>query len=161
MVAPALHSSARMDWGTPRALYEAACSRWGSACRLDVAASAENALCSDFYDAASDGLAKRWRSVSWCNPPYGRDVGRWVDKAISENRDGVRSILLLAARTDTRWWHRAMHEAHEICFLRGRVRFVGAQAPAPFPSALILFGGRGAGPRLPGLCRFSGMVVPP
>jgi site-specific DNA-methyltransferase (adenine-specific) len=152
VISGALYSSARGDWGTPRSLYEAAVECWG-AFLLDAAASKENALCSDFCDAERDGLVTPWRSTTWCNPPYGRMVGAWVDKATDEAGGGVRSVLLLPARTDTRWWHRAMEEAYEIVLLRGRVRFVGAPAPAPFPSALIYFTGDGE-------CRFSSMDVP-
>ena len=141
----AAHSSQRMNWQTPRDLFRAIQRRWGVMFSLDVAAHADNAMCPRHYDEMTDGLGCDWRGLVWCNPPYGRGIGRWVEKARHEARhpncEGV--WMLIFARPDTRWWHNHVAHASEIVFLKGRVRFVhpdtGATNPAPAPSCVVVF----------------------
>ena len=65
---------------------------------------------------------------------------RWVKKAYEESRKGATVVMLLPARTDTRWFHEWVYErAAEIRFLRGRLRFGGAKNSAPFPSMIVVF----------------------
>ena len=128
-------SSAKQDWATPDELYE----RLDRIYKfdLDVAASRDNTRCPAYFDASTDGLAQPWRGRVWCNPPYGRSIGAWVTKAAVEARISATLIVMLVpARTDTRWWHEATRTARGE-FLRGRLRFKGAPASAPFPSALL------------------------
>ena len=72
------------------------------------------------------------------NPPFGRAIRAWVEKAAREAAAGALVVGLLPVRTDTRWWHRWVMGA-EIRFLPGRLRFGGAQSGAPFPSAVVVF----------------------
>jgi site-specific DNA-methyltransferase (adenine-specific) len=73
------------------------------------------------------------------NPPYVREIGRWVMKA-SEAKALV--VCLLPARTDTRWWqHYVVEQQAFVVFLKGRLRFGDGKAPAPFPSALVVYAG--------------------
>jgi len=84
----------------------------------------------------TDGLYRSWHGERvFCNPPYGRGVGRWLVKAAEANV----AVYLLPARTDTRWWHEHAMRATEIRFLRGRLRFGGAETGAPFPSVVVIF----------------------
>ena len=106
-----------------------------------MCATAENAKAPRFFTPEQDGLVQPWNARhAWCNPPYGRGVGAWLAKGHEEVNSGrcVRVTYLLPARTDTRWFHEYVwgHDAR-VVFLRGRVRFVGAPAPAPFPSMLV------------------------
>lgn len=150
-------SSDRMDWETPPELVaEVAASLGIARFDLDAAASEQNAKALRWYDEEADGLRRVWgpfglRSMVWCNPPYGREIGRWVEKAATEAREGRATVaMLIPARTDTRYWHAhiwdaASHrprEGVEVRFLPGRVRFVGAPSRAPFPSAIIIFHAR-------------------
>ncbi|SHJ64952.1 DNA N-6-adenine-methyltransferase (Dam) [Desulfofundulus thermosubterraneus DSM 16057] len=73
------------------------------------------------------------------NPPYGREIGRWVENACNEARRGTVVVALLPARTDTRWWHRYVMRAVVIRFVEGRLKFGGAENSAPFPSAVVVF----------------------
>lgn len=138
-------TSDRADWETPRDLFERLDAFWHF--DLDVAASDTNHLCADYYTKETDGLSHSWAGHRvWCNPPYGRDVARWVEKAYRETRDGVTCVvMLIPARTDTRWYHDWIeNKAAEIKFLRGRLKYgLGgvAQNSAPFPSMLVRFGG--------------------
>jgi len=77
--------------------------------------------------------------VCWMNPPYGRDIGLWVQKAFESAHDGATVVCLIPARTDTAWWHEYVIKADETRFVRGRLRFGEASAGAPFPSAIVVF----------------------
>ena len=106
---------------------------------LDVCANEENAKCERFFTEADDGLSKDWDGVCWMNPPYGRQIGTWVEKAYRAAKErGATVVCLLPARTDTRWWHDYCAKG-EVTLLRGRLKFGGQQNAAPFPSAVVVF----------------------
>jgi site-specific DNA-methyltransferase (adenine-specific) len=73
------------------------------------------------------------------NPPYGREIGQWVKKAYESSKKGAIVVALLPARTDTKWFHDYVMKAREVRLIRGRVKFVGAKASAPFPSMAVVF----------------------
>ena len=106
---------------------------------LDVCASDGNAKRERYFTAADDGLAQEWRGVCWMNPPYGRTIGRWMQKAFESACDGATVVCLVPARTDTRWWHEWAMFADEVRLVRGRLAFGDGRAPAPFPSAVVVF----------------------
>ena len=133
------YSSARVDWSTPWWLIQRCEKEWGTFA-LDVCATAANFKAPNYFTPDQNGLIQAWRGLCWMNPPYGRDIGQWVCKAKHESYLGANVIALLPARTDTSWWHQYVAHATEILFLRGRIRFEGASASAPFPSAVVWFG---------------------
>lgn len=107
---------------------------------LDVCAISENAKCAAYYAPETDGLSQPWVGTVWCNPPYGREISNWVKKAYNENKKQNNCIvMLLPARTDTRWFHDYIYEKAEIRFVRGRLKFVGSKNSAPFPSMVVIF----------------------
>lgn len=142
MINPALYSSQKQEWETPQWLFDWLDSLYHF--DLDPCATAENAKCKRFYTKEQDGLAQPWYVNTYVNSPYGRDIGRWVEKAKTEALlHNVAVVMLLPARTDTRWFQQlAIPYAKQIVFLGGRVQFVGAKDPAPFPSCLVAFGHR-------------------
>jgi len=92
-----------------------------------------------------DGLVEPWRGSVFCNPVYGRTIGLWVQKAITEFDAGRASeiILLVPARTDTKWFRTLLTIPPaflRICFLHGRLKFGNQPMPAPFPSAIVYLG---------------------
>ena len=95
-----------------------------------------------FPDALVDGLAHSWTGERcYMNPPYGREIGPWVEKARREAERGALVVGLLPARTDTAWFHEHVYRAAtEIRFLKGRLKFEGAVASAPFPSMIAVWG---------------------
>lgn len=109
---------------------------------LDACATRENAKCSRFYTKEQDGLAQKWDGVVWCNPPYGRQIGRWVEKAYLSAQTGALVVMLLPARTDTAWFHDYIYRRAEIRFIRGRLKFGNSKNSAPFPSMVCIFGNR-------------------
>jgi len=146
MVEPALHSSARQDWGTPPGFM-----RWLRHNRnwvpdLDAAASPHNAKATMFFTQEDNGLDRPWFGNVWLNPPFGREVPLWMDKCAQEiEREEVRSIYaLVPARTDTKWFHEnVLPFAHIVYLIKGRFNFRFDEAVpganAPFPSMLILW----------------------
>ncbi|MBQ1805790.1 MAG: adenine methyltransferase [Oscillospiraceae bacterium] len=135
--------SSRTDlWSTPQDLFDELDAEFHFS--VDVCAIPENAKCVRFFSPVDDGLVKSWKTgggAAWCNPPYGRKIGEWVRKAAQEAADGQTVVMLIPARTDTRWFHEYILGRAEIRFLRGRLRFGGAVNPAPFPSMVVIFAG--------------------
>ena len=130
-------SSNTDEWSTPQDLFDKLNATFHFT--LDPCATPENAKCAKFYTKEQDGLKQDWGGdVIWCNPPYGREIGKWIQKC-AEHR-GV-AVMLIPARTDTRWWHSYIDknpDAH-VYFVKGRLRFGNAKNCAPFPSALVVF----------------------
>ena len=137
MNADALFSSASSEWETPQDLFDQLNNEFHF--DVDTAATPQNAKCEIYYTASDDGLSEPWRGVCWCNPPYGRDVGRWVAKAAESAREGAIVVMLLPARTDTRWFHDYIYHRAEVRFIRGRLKFGGSKNSAPFPSMIVIF----------------------
>jgi site-specific DNA-methyltransferase (adenine-specific) len=79
----------------------------------------------------------------FCNPPYGREVGKWVEKSYKEaKKKNTTVVMLIPARTDTRYFHDYIyHKAKEIRFIKGRLKFGKATNAAPFPSMVVVFRG--------------------
>jgi phage N-6-adenine-methyltransferase len=133
-----VHFSSKSDeWATPNWLADLI--RDELDIRTDVCATAANAKCAHYFTREADGLKQEWVGTCWMNPPYGREIGRWVEKAYRSSQAGATVVCLLPARTDTSWWHLWVTRAEEVRFLRGRLKFGGAENSAPFPSAIVIF----------------------
>lgn len=130
-----LHFSSKSnEWETPQELFNSLDNHYHFT--LDVCATPENAKCKKFFTQADNGLIQDWSNdICFMNPPYGKEIGKWMEKAYSSN---ATVICLVPARTDTRWWHDfAMNGT--IRFLKGRLKFNGHKNSAPFPSAIVIF----------------------
>ena len=132
----ALFSSKTCEWETPAYLFEEYNYKYHF--DLDVCATNENAKCLRYFTKEQDGLRQEWRGVCWMNPPYGREIGKWVEKAYKSALKGATVVCLLPARTDTSWWHDYCMKG-QIEFIRGRVKFGNSKHGAPFPSAIVIF----------------------
>lgn len=95
------------------------------------------------YTELDDGLTLPWHGTVFMNPPYGRGLPRWTQKARAEVEAARATTVigLVPARTDTSWWHRDIVGHADVWLLRGRVKFGDGSQGAPFPSALLLWGG--------------------
>tara|TARA_R100000781_G_C4077522_1_gene126603 strand:- start:1362 stop:1802 length:441 start_codon:yes stop_codon:yes gene_type:complete len=132
-------SSKTDDWYTPQYIIDDVCESYGLGWfELDVCASKENAKASVFYTKEDDGLSKNWFGNVWMNPPYGREIGKWIKKAYEESQKGCTVYCLIPSRTDTKWWHDYVMKG-DITFIKGRIKFGGSKNVAPFPSALVIF----------------------
>jgi phage N-6-adenine-methyltransferase len=89
-----------------------------------------------------DAFARCWafdaneKSI-WLNPPYGKTIGKWIEKANLEAKRGGVIVCLVPARTDTKWWHSYCIQ-HEVRFIKGRLKFGNSKNSAPFPSAVVV-----------------------
>lgn len=126
-------------WATPQGFFNSMNSEFNF--DLDVCANEENAKCEKYFSQEIDGLLQKWAGTCWMNPPYGREIGKWVQKAYESAQGGATVVCLLPARTDTKWWHEYCMKG-EIRFVKGRLKFGGSKNSAPFPSAVVVFGKR-------------------
>lgn len=85
------------------------------------------------------GLIVGWGRRNYINPPYGREIGKWIEKAYMEAKGGALCVMLLPARTDTKWWHDYCMKASEIRYIKGRLKFGDCKNSAPFPSVIVIF----------------------
>lgn len=91
---------------------------------LDVCADRPN-VCANFFNEETNGLAQGWPGLCWMNPPYGTEIGAWVDKARTESKYfyNTATVCLLPARTDTDWFQRNASDASQRVFIKGRLKF--------------------------------------
>lgn len=123
-------------WATPQYFFEKL--NFEFKFDLDVCADETNHKCAEYFTAAQDGLKQDWSGRRcWMNPPYGREIGKWVEKAY---RSGTLVVALLPSRTDTKWFHNFVLNKAEIRFVPGRLKFGGASNSAPFPSLVAIWG---------------------
>ncbi len=141
------NASVNHDWHTPRELLERLYRVFGEfdldPCSPTRKKSTSPVRAKMRYTAEDDGLSLRWFGTVFLNPPYGRTLGQWTMKAKEEVAIGNASIVvaLLPARTDTSYWHRDVARSARVFFLQGRLRFGDGRQAAPFPSALVVWGG--------------------
>lgn len=134
-----VHFSSKSDnWETPQALFDELNTKY--CFTTDVCASNTNRKCSHYFDISMDGLKQTWEGSCWMNPPYGREIIKWIRKAYESSLQGTTVVCLVPARTDTTWWHEWAVKG-DITFIRGRLRFNGHKNSAPFPSAIVVFEG--------------------
>ena len=129
-------------WETPQALFDELNAEFNF--DVDVCAIPENAKVERFFTPAVDGLKQTWAGRVWCNPPYGRSISKWVEKGYNSAKiGGALVVMLLPARTDTKWFHEYIYNKSEIRFIKGRLKFGNAHNSAPFPSMIVIFKGKG------------------
>ena len=135
-----MFSSATDNWSTPQDFFDKLNDEFHFT--LDVCADENNHKCEHYYTKEIDGLSRPWVGTVWCNPPYGRKIGEWVRRAyLSSNIGSATVVMLLPARTDTRWFHDYIYNKSntEIRFIKGRLKFGGCKNSAPFPSMVVIF----------------------
>jgi len=137
-----MFSSKTGMWATPQEFFNKLDWRFGPF-DLDPCASEDNAKCSKFFTETDNGLSQSWEGfTSFVNPPYGRGIDKWIKKAYEESRkENTKVVMLIPARTDTKYWHNYVMKADEIHFVRGRLKFGDSENSAPFPSAVVVFDG--------------------
>ena len=136
-----LFTSNSDDYGTPQKLFDELNAEFNF--DVDVCASASNAKCRRYFSVEENGLVQDWSKFKTCymNPPYGRQIIDWIQKAYESSLQGSTVVCLLPARTDTKWFHEYCLKG-EIRFLRGRLKFNDGKNSAPFPSMIVIFRGK-------------------
>lgn len=139
-----MFSSKSENWATPQDFFDELNKEFHFT--VDLCATEENNKCENYYTPEQDSLKQVWSGICWCNPPYGRSVGLWVRKASESCKlGGATIVMLLPARTDTKWFHDYIYNKNnvEIRFVRGRLKFGDGKNSAPFPSMVVVFRQRG------------------
>ena len=140
---PVHFSSKSEEWATPEDYYKELNEKFGFT--LDPCSTHENAKCEKHFTKDDDGLAQDWgKETVFMNPPYGREIGWWMEKAYKSSQKGATVVCLVPARTDTKWFHDYALKG-EVRFIKGRLKFGGAKNSAPFPSILVVFKPNGDG----------------
>lgn len=128
------------EWSTPEWLFNDLNDEFHFT--LDPCSTDDNCKCNHHFTIKDNGLIQSWKNnVVFCNPPYS-NCGAWVKKARFEMlNNNVVSVLLLPARTDTKWFHEYIYNMlyTKVFFICGRLRFSGCKQNAPFPSMIVVF----------------------
>lgn len=134
-----LWSSKTDQWATPQDFYDKLNEEFHF--NLDPCADEFNHKCERYFTKEQDGLSQSWGGYRvFCNPPYGRDIGKWTEKAYTESqKPNTLVVMLIPARTDTRWFHNWVYGRAEIRFIKGRLKFGGQKNNAPFPSMVVVY----------------------
>ena len=147
MINEGLMSSNTNEWATPIKFFEELNKEFNFT--LDPCSTHENAKCEKHYTIKENGLIQDWKGETvFCNPPYGREIKKWVQKCYEEHiKNNTTIVMLIPARTDTRYFHDYIYKkCTEIKFIRGRIKFVDEngkqQNSAPFPSMIIVYKSR-------------------
>jgi len=132
-------SSKDLGWATPKSWFEYLDLEFGFT--LDPCCTHGTAKCVKHYTVEDDGLSQSWEHERvFMNPPYGREISKWMEKAYTECRNnGALVVCLVPARVDTNWWHSWADKASDIRFPKGRLKFGDATNSAPFPVAIVIF----------------------
>lgn len=135
-----LLSSKRHDWETPQEFFDALNREFHFT--LDPCAMPDTAKCKKYYTPEQNGLLKSWSGETvFCNPPYGRELSKWIEKCSIESKH-AKVVMLIPARTDTIAFHRFIYNKTEIRFVKGRLKFKvngKEESTAPFPSMVVIF----------------------
>ena len=130
------------EWETPQWLFNKLDAEFHFT--LDPCATDLNCKCEKHYTKEDDGLSKDWKGETvFCNPPYGRDLQNWIKKCATESKKNKTTVvMLIPSRTDIKAFHDYIANRAELRFIRGRLRFGEATAPAPFANMVVIFKGR-------------------
>ena len=135
-----LFSSKTDLWATPQDFFDKLNEEFDF--NLDPCANSDNAKCKKYFTLDDDGLEQSWEGfVVFCNPPYGKNINKWVKKCYNESKKpNTKVVLLIPARTDTKYFHEYIYrKVSEIRFIKGRLKFGNSKNSAPFPSMVVVF----------------------
>ena len=138
MINRGLYTSNSDEWETPQDFFDRLNEEFHFT--LDPCSTDDNAKCEKHYTKEQDGLSQDWTGETvWCNPPYGREIKKWIEKCYWHGYYGGTAVMLLPARTDTKVFHEYIYGQAEIRFIRGRLHFNGSKWSAPFPSMVVIY----------------------
>lgn len=142
----ALLSSDSDDWETPADFFNLLDRIFHF--KLDACASAHNMKCETHFTKEEDGLSQAWHTHKrvWLNPPYGRGIERWMEKAYRESLNGCIVVCVVPHRSDTTWWHDWVKNKALVTPVRKRLKFRNpikcpdGSGNSVFPSAVVIYG---------------------
>lgn len=99
MISSCMYSSATPEWETPQEFFDKLNAEFSFT--LDPCCTHQNAKCTKHYTEQDDGLAQSWAGETvFCNPPYGRDMPKWIEKSAKESKEGGGNRSDAHPRTD-------------------------------------------------------------
>ena len=136
-----LFSSKTDQWATPLDFFNELDAEFHF--DLDPCADELNHKCKRYFTKEQNGLLQNWGGCRvFCNPPYGKEIAKWVEKSYREaTKENTLVVMLIPARTDTKYFHDFIYHRAEIRFVSGRLKFGSSTQSAPFPSMLVIFRG--------------------
>ena len=136
-----MFSSKTDQWATPQDFFDILDKEFSFT--LDPCADETNHKCNRYFTKEIDGLSQAWSGETvFCNPPYGRDIKKWVKKSRDEaQKPNTTVVMLIPARTDTQYFHDYIYQKPnvEVRFIKGRLKFGDSNNSAPFPSMVVVF----------------------
>lgn len=128
------------EWRTPGPLFRALNNEFGFT--LDACAANWNRKCLAYYSKDNSCLDINWpvNSVVWMNPPYGREIEKFIKKAYEQYLRGVTVVCLPPARTETKWFTEYCLKG-ELRFVRGRIHFIhkdGSSGRPRFGNVIVI-----------------------
>ena len=132
------------EWGTPENILRKAEFEFRLNLFLDVCSTNDNKKFNKFFTKKDDGLSFNWDYNFFMNPPYSQ-ITQWMDKAYTEHKkNNVDALILVYAKTDTKWWHKYVEGIAEVHFIKGRLKFTKpdgtiSKNSAPYPSCWIIY----------------------
>ena len=131
---------ASVEWETPQDFFDALDREFHF--DIDLCASSHNTKCEHYFSVYDNALFQKWTGSCWLNPPYDKNIGRWVGKAYESAQEGATVVCLLQGRSnDTKWWHAYVMGASEIRFIKDRLHFGlnGKFARANISNIIVVF----------------------
>lgn len=137
----------RQDYGTPHDFLHAVESRFGEIA-IDLAAHADNAVTSAYFDPTDDSLSMSWREaldpgdIGWLNPPFAK-IGVWAAKCVEESehlRGGARILMLVPAAVGSNWFRAHVNRKAYVHVLSPRLIFTGETHSFPKDLMLVEYG---------------------
>lgn len=131
---------ATVEWETPQDFFDTLNEEFGF--HIDLCATIHNTKCPFYWTPAEDSLSQKWKGICWLNPPYNKDIGRWIAKAYKSAQEGATVVCLIQGRSnDTKWWHAYVMKASEIRFIKDRLHFGlnGKFSRANISSIVVVF----------------------
>lgn len=122
----------RQNWATPASLFNPLHTEFRFT--LDGASEPGNGLLPRASTAESP-LSWRGERV-FCNPPWS-NIAPFLEQAPTAEL----AVFLVPARTNARWFHRALELGATPRFFKPKPKFVGAAHSSPVDCVLLIFGG--------------------
>lgn len=117
-------------WRTPPAFFDLLHAEYGFT--MDGAATNDDSL---LARASTPDAPRSWAGERvFCNPPWSK-IPPFVELAAEADL----AVLLVPARTNCRWFHRALELGADVRYFKPKLKFVGAKHVSPVDCVLLVF----------------------
>lgn len=132
--------SETIEYSTPVSLFHPLAIEFNL--KRDVCATKDNTKLPMYWEIKDDALNQEWKEDCWMNPPFNRQLSKWVKKAHSESLKNKNTIVcLIPVRSNTKWWRNTIKDA-EVRFIIGEVNFNNLKRGLWLPMCIVIFGNK-------------------